>query len=144
MMTTNRNLERRNRATIYQLKRRYGSTVSLFRMSSGSVNITTGKKHYKRAVEVVIPRCIVLPSLTTRNQTQTTAMTGSGKQFMYGGFYDHDAVTFLIDPAELANEFEIAIDDYIVFDDMRYDVKDIRESEFDSIWEVDGIAADIS
>jgi len=143
-MTTNRNLERRNRATIYQLKRLHGSTVTLFRLSAGSVNLTTGKKHYKKPLEVTIPRCIVLPQLTTRNQTQTTAMTGSGKQFMYGGFYDHDNVRFLIDPAELTHEFEIAIDDYIVFDDVRYDVKDIRESEFDSIWEVDGIAADIS
>jgi len=115
-MTINRNLERRNKATIYQLKRRFGSTVSLFRMSAGSVNLTTGKKHYKRAHEVVIPRCIILPGKTTRQTTQTTAMTGSGKQFMYGSYYDHHKAEFLIDPAELAHEFEIAIDDYIVWD----------------------------
>jgi len=118
------------RESLYILKREYGQYVDLY--NSVTVHdVTTGKKTNTRT-KVPIRKAIVLPTLmTTTEQTQTR------RPFKYGGYYDTEKRTVIIDSKDVPKTFTVEVDDYIIVgrtpkDKKRYNVISAVKYEFDA------------
>lgn len=135
----NRYLPMRIRQTIYKLKRLYGGTVFVYKQGNKTVDTRTGEITWTGRQSYCIPRAIILPVKIDRQQTQTISMISADKQFVYGGTYDRGARWFYIDPRDLPRGYEIKMDDWIVYDNKKYEIKQAKDNEFDSLWEVLGV-----
>lgn len=113
---------------LYRLKRRYGSPVKLFKRLSSVVNRETGLKEV-RTQRVELRRVIVLPSQIDREFSYDLAYIAAAKNFTYGGFFDTTERRFIFDTRDLPADFEIEIGMYLVYDQVRYDVKKVERFE---------------
>lgn len=136
MSPNNRHLSRRIRLTVYSLKRMYGGLVFLYRNGDPETNLRTGVKTWPNKEVVRVEKAIILPVKIQHGQEQTISMISADKKFVYGGYTVKGARWFYIDPRDLPSGYEIKADDYIVYDGKQYDIKDIRDNEFDTLWEV--------
>ncbi len=134
---TNYNLNRRIRQALYVLKRAFGSTVVLHKLTSASTSYTTGTKT-STSTTVTIHRCIVLPVKLLRDVIQTVSEISANKSFAYGGSFDSGTREFVIDARDLVNGYEISLDDWIIYDDRRYEIKNIEKLEQNTGWHVTG------
>jgi len=128
----------RIRNTIYKLKRLYGGSIFLYRQGNPTTDTKTGVKTWPGRTVITISRVIILPVKIERTQTQTISMISSDKQFVYGGTYDRASRWFYIDPRDLPIGYEIAQDDWIVYGGKKYEIKQVKDNEFDTLWEVMG------
>lgn len=136
---TNRYVPRRIRQTIYKLKRLYGATISVYSQGDKTVDTRTGEITWTGREVHTVNRAIILPVKIERQQVQTISMISSDKQFVYGGTYDRGARWFYIDPQDLPTNHEIKMDDWIVYNGKKYEIKTVKDNEFDSLWEVLGV-----
>ena len=135
--------KRTNRAPIYQLKRLYGGTIVLVKQGTETTDLLTGVKS-SSSTSTTIKRAVVIPAKTKRSQTQGASQVDSGKEFMYGAFYDRSTWNFLIDPRDLPAGYEIENDDWVEFDGDRFDIHSISPSKFGSPWTLTAVRADVS
>jgi hypothetical protein len=134
---TNYNLNRRIRQSLYVLKRAFGSTVVLYKLLTASTSYTSGAKTVT-STSVTIPRCIVLPVRLQREVIQTVAQISANKTFAYGGSFDSGTREFVIDARDLAVGYTIELDDWIIYDGQRYELKTIELLEQHTGWHVTG------
>lgn len=134
----NRYLPMRIRQTIYKLKRLYGGTITLYRQGDKTVDTRTGEITWTNRLSTLVFRAVILPVKIERIQTQTISMISMDKQFVYGGAYDRGSRWFYIDPRDLPENYEIKMDDWIVYEGKKYEIKQARDNEFDSLWEIFG------
>lgn len=134
----NRYLPMRIRQTIYKLKRLYGGSIFLYRQGTKTTNIETGDITWTGREVRTVSRAIILPVKIERTQTQTISMISADKQFVYGGYYDRASRWFYIDPRDLPLNYEIKMDDWIVYQGKKYEIKQAKDNEFDSLWEILG------
>ncbi len=125
--------------TIYKLKRWYGATISIIKQGTTTTDLRTGVKTWTGREIVTVKRAIILPVKVQRLQTQTISMISADKQFVYGGMHDEGARWFYIDPKDLPLNHKIKRDDWILYQGKKYEIKDIKDNEFDSLWEVLGV-----
>jgi hypothetical protein len=85
-----------------------------------------------------VPRCIVLPVKIQREVVQSISQISANKAFVYGGTYDAGTRMFIIDARDLATDYEIVNDDWLVYEGRRYDIKSITEFEQHTGWVVVG------
>ena len=137
-MAVNRYLPRRYRSTVYKLKRSHGGTIFLYRQGTHTTDVKTGVKVHTGRLVTRVERAIILPVTVNRVQTQTISMISADKQFVYGGMYDQGSRHFVIDPRDLPQGYEIKRDDHIVYDGKQYEIKTIRDDEFDALWGIVG------
>ena len=135
---TNRFLPQRIRKTIYKLKRLFGGPIQLYEQGTKTSDLRTGVITWTGREVIDIKRAIILPVKISREQEQTISMISSDKAFVYGGTYDRGARWFYIDPADLAANYEIKMDQWIVYQGKKYEIKEIKFNEFDGLWEVMG------
>lgn len=133
----NRNLNWRIRQALYVLKRNYGSTVTLYTLVSASTDYTTGVKTVSQT-PLVIRRCIVLPVKMQREVSQGIAAISANKEFAYGGSYDVGTREFVIDSRDLPAGTSIQQDDWLLYNDRRYELKSIEELEQHTGWHIIG------
>ncbi len=133
----NRNLNRRIRQALYVLKRNYGSTVTLYTLISAATNYTTGVKTVSQT-PLVIRRCIVLPVKMQREVAQGIAAISANKEFVYGGSFDTGTREFIIDSRDLPAGTSIQQDDWLLYNDRRYELKTIEELEQHTGWHIVG------
>ena len=107
---------------LYRLKRRYGSLVDIVYVTSNTVDRATGVETTTKS-GVRVQRMIVLPSVIHREFSYDLAYIAAAKNFTYGGFFDTSERQFIVDTKDLPIDFEIKVDDYFVYDRVRYDVK---------------------
>lgn len=129
----------RIRQTIYKLKRLYGGSIFVYKQGDKTVDTRTGEITWTGRQSYCVPRAIILPVKIDRQQVQTISMISADKQFVYGGTYDRGARWFYIDPRDLPRGYEIKQDDWIVYQGKKYEIKQAKDNEFDSLWEVMGV-----
>lgn len=132
-MPTNRTLNQRIKAALYALKKEYGGgPLSVYSLGSTTTNVTTGQKTVVKDV-TVIRKAIILPAKVSRDVVQTISQISANKAFVYGGSFDSRARTFIIDRLDCPG-LELKDDDWIVFDERKYEIKAIQEFEFQTAW----------
>lgn len=113
---------------LYRLKRRYGVMLNLVHRTSSTVNRETGEKEVHRD-SLRILRAIVLPSQVKREFSYDLAYIAAAKNFTYGGFFDTTERRIIIDVKDLPADFEIEVGHYVIYDRVRYDVKQVERFE---------------
>ncbi len=139
----NRNLNRRIRQALYTLKRMFGGTVYISKKTNVETDYETGIKSENEQTWK-IDRCVVLPMSVARESTQSISMISANKEFIYGGTYDIGTRNFIIDAQDLPKDFIVEGDDWLVYDNKRYQIKKYDELEQHTGWliigrEVEGI-----
>lgn len=133
----NRSMNRFLRKTLYSLKRQYGGRVDVYKLGSTDTDYETGVKTYARSM-ITVSKCIVLPVKIQREAVQSISVISANKTFVYGGTYDAGSRMFIIDARDLPDGYEIVNDDWLVYNDRRYDIKDITEFEQHTGWVITG------
>lgn len=133
----NRSMNRFIRRTLYSLKRQYGGRVDVYQLGSTDTDYETGDKTYTRSM-ITVPKCIVLPVKIQREAVQSISVISANKSFVYGGTYDAGSRMFIIDARDLPADYEIVNDDWLVYNNRRYDIKDITEFEQHTGWIITG------
>jgi hypothetical protein len=87
---------------------------------------------------ITVSKCIVLPVKIQREAVQSISVISANKSFVYGGTYDAGSRMFIIDSRDLPDDYEIVNDDWLVYNDRRYDIKDITEFEQHTGWIITG------
>lgn len=130
-MPINRNLNQRNRAALYSLKRLYGGgPVSIYTQLGSEVNLDTGVRSIDKDVTVV-QRVIILPSKVARQVVRSISQISANKAFVEGGYFDTETRMFIIDRND-APGLSVRLDDWLVYEDRKFEIKDIQEFEFDA------------
>jgi hypothetical protein len=134
-MATNRNLNQRIKAALYELKKQYGGgPLSVYSFGGTATNIETGVKTVTKDV-TVIRRAIVLPAKVSREVIQTISQISANKAFVYGGAFDSRVRTFIIDRLDCPG-LVLKDDDWLVFNSRKYEIKAIQEFEYETAWVV--------
>jgi hypothetical protein len=120
------------RATIYKLKRRFGETVTFVRTDvAGTTDFTTGSVPEAYLEKQRVRNVIFMPFALTRNFSYDLSYIAANKNFTYGGMYDIDTSTLILDKRDLKS-FVLTLDSRVIKDDVTYVVKKIVEAYQDN------------
>jgi surface protein len=114
------------------MKKEYGSPITVYKLNSTTTNLETGVKAASRD-SVYVNRAVVLPNRLTRDVIQSISVISANKKVVQGGTFDVGTRTFIIDRRDVPG-WEILQDDWLVYDDKRYDIKSIEEFEQSTAW----------
>lgn len=132
-MPTNRSLNQRIKAILYQFKQQYGGgPVSIYTFGGTTTDVETGEKTVTKTVTVV-RKAVILPARVSRDVVQTISQISANKAFVGGGYYDSRTRHFIIDRLDCPG-LELKDDDWLVFDGRKYEIKFIDEFEFNTAW----------
>jgi len=108
------------------MKRTYGLPITLYSQTLGVTDPKTGKKSstYQRAE---IRRAIVQPARHTTSFVYDLSYISANKDFTTGGFFDTSDRRVIIDGKDLPLDWEMDLDQFVVFNNKRYDLKSINE-----------------
>jgi len=98
------NVLRQNKLAVYRLKRNYGLAARIYQPVVGvyAFNVETGKQ--ERQWEFIdVRRIIRLPAVIARKFVYDLSFIAANKNFTYGGFFDVDAVIFIVDRKDLGD-----------------------------------------
>jgi hypothetical protein len=132
MVRPNYNLIRFIYRAIQAMKKEYGSPITVYRLNSTTTNMQTGAKTVSRD-SIFVRRAVVLPNSLTRAQMQTISVISANKQIVQGGTYDPGQRRFIIDRRDVP-DWEMGMDDWIVYNDKRYEFKTVEEFEQSTAW----------
>jgi len=133
MTRPNYNLIKFIKRCIRQMKKEYGNTITVYKLGTATTNYDTGVKTHTRE-SAVVRRAVVLPARLLREVTQTISLISANKQIVQGGSYDTGKRHFIIERSDVPSTFELAMDDWIVYDGNRYDITAIDEFEYKTAW----------
>ena len=106
-------------------------------MEDSTTDYETGiKTQYVSTVS--IPRAIILPVKVAREIATSITIVAANKMMVYGGAYDAGTRQFMFDAFDMPRDFQFAKDDFILYNDRRYEIKSYEEFEFHSAWSVIG------
>lgn len=127
----NRNLPQRMRALLYRLKRDFGEAIEIYKEGTPTFDTQTGARTVPATVTNVV--AAVLPAKIVRETVRNVAVTGANREFAFGGAYDTSLRAFLVAAADIPGVTPTA-DDWIVFNGVKYGIKQIDTVEFDMGW----------
>lgn len=143
MPQINRNLNRRILQALYTLKRQYGGCIDIYRRLGGSTDHKTGDVTVSKDV-ITVERAIILPAKVLRKADQPINVISANKAFTIGGTYDSNTRLFVIDRRDVPDlalkSFDLTVDDWIVFNGVKYEIKSFELIEFDAGWAITGQA----
>lgn len=129
-----RNRLRFQQGAAYRLKRDYGQPIDIYRQDSEAYDLVTGAKTVSKSKQHV-KLGVLLPGRSSRDFTQRLAYLAANKDFTYGSLYDKTLRDLLIDRKDLKGEFQtLNLNDYIVIHHRRYQIKEIEESEIETMY----------
>jgi hypothetical protein len=131
-MSTNRNLNQRMRAALYQLKREYGGRIDVYKKGAVSSDPATGVRTISKTL-TVLKRAIILPASVARREVRGISAISANKSFVVGGGYDNSTKVFIIDRRD-APDLMLTNDDWIVFAGQKFEINDFEPFEFDTCW----------
>lgn len=145
MSRPNYNLIRFIKRNIRTLKKEYGGPITVYALGSTTTNLDTGVKTHTRTSQF-INRAVVLPVTLSREVTQTISLISANKKLVQGGSYDVGKRRFIIDRSDVPKGWTIGNDDWLVYDNRRYELIAVEEFEQKTAWlivakMVDGSAA---
>lgn len=96
------NVLRQNKLAVYRLKRNYGLAARLYRPQTDSYafDVETGRQVRQWDYHDVA-RVIRLPAVIARKFVYDLSFIAANKNFTCGGFFDVDAVIFIVDRKDL-------------------------------------------
>lgn len=110
---------------LYQLKRQFGVPLRLVRRTAiGSVDVRTGQPSVSYD-SYEIQYAVLLPTKETTNKEWSREV----QEFSRGGYFEIGTRSFIIDTRDLPEDFKIKEDDYLVYNDRRYDIFEIQDYE---------------
>lgn len=115
------------RNAIYKLKHRTGLPIAYHIIDEHSVDPATGDKTTVLRV-INIDKAVVLKAREFRSFVYDLAFISANKDFTMGGFFDPEDRRVLIDTVDLDGH-NPQIGDYFIFQNKRYDVKEVFEFE---------------
>jgi len=121
------------RIILYRLKRSYGLPAIIKRIVAQAQDIKTGKI-VRTYLEIPIKRVIVLPTHDLRNFIYDLSYIAANKNFTYGGLFDQNARTMIIDIKDAPKGFVLTENDHIVFENRRYEIKEFALAEHNQGW----------
>jgi len=131
------------RIILYRLKRSYGLPAIIKRPLTSIQNVTTGV--IVRTFETIpIKRVIVLPAQNLRNFIYDLAFIAASKNFTEGGLFDQNIRTMIIDIKDAPKGFILTMNDHIVFETRRYEIKNFELAEHNQGWLLQTIELDSS
>ena len=119
------NVLRQIKLIVYGLKRKYGVTVKVVRLSNLQDNIQTGKMSQDKQ-EITIRRAIVGPALELRQFVYDLSFIAANKNFTYGGFFDADTRMLIVDSKDLPKGFEPTMNDYVIYQNRPHQFKEVH------------------
>jgi len=117
----------------YKLKRSYGLPIQYYRVTSSTTSPETGEKITEYS-KTDISKAIVLRAREFRSFVYDLAYISANKDFTTGAFFDPEDRQILIEASDTPINFEPTGEDFIVFQDHRYDVKEIYHFEDNYGW----------
>src|SRR5262245_35561260 len=121
----NPNIARLVRQTIYSLKTRYGSPVTLYRLVDSSTNYQSGERS-NDVTSVSVRNCIILPEVLSRELFQGVSYLAASRSFASLGAQWQEGVRgFIFDSIDL-REFIPNLSDWIVADGQRFNIESIE------------------
>lgn len=135
MVQINRRHNLMLRAVIYQMKRQYGGgPLDIYTFGGSTVDLDTGVKQVTKSLTRV-KRVVCLPAKVEQAFVQTISKISADKMFVRGGTYDALRRMFLIDRRD-APDLSLKLDDWLVYDGCKYEVKKFDSFEFSALWVV--------
>ncbi len=113
--------------SIYKLKRRFGLPLVYHIVDQHSVDTQTGEKTTVLRT-FLVDRAIVMQAREFRSFVYDLAFISANKDFTMGGFFDPEDRRVLLDASDLGGH-DPQVHDYFIFQNKRYDVKEVFEFE---------------
>ncbi len=132
----NPSLIRLIRNAIDRMKKEYGGEIVLHKLGTATTNLATGVKTFTHT-STLINRAVVLPANVQREVIQSVAIMSVNKKMVMGGAFDTGTRVFIIDRRD-APGVTITTDDWITYEHVRYNLKEIEEFEQSTAWLVTG------
>jgi hypothetical protein len=121
------------------LKREYGGDIDIYRRLGGSTDHLTGEVTINKEV-INVRRAIILTAKVIRKSDRPINVISANKTFTIGGTYDNNTRLFIIDrrnvPELSLKEFQLTEDDWIVYNGIKYEIKNFELIEFDAAWAI--------
>jgi hypothetical protein len=123
---------------LYQLKHEYGAEVQIYKLTAASTDYETGVKTATKSV-ITVRHAVVMPATTMRKIFQGISYLSASKPFASQGGQGWDGTSraFVFEGRDLPG-YEWEVEDWIVYNDRRYDVSQIEELDFNSGWMIIG------
>jgi hypothetical protein len=115
------------KASIYRLKQRMGLPIDYHVIDEHSVDPITGDKTTVLSV-IHIRKAVVLRAREFRSFVYDLAFISANKDFTTGGFFDPEDRQVILQASDLEGH-NPQIWDYIIFQNDRYDIKEVFEFE---------------
>ncbi len=115
------------RKAIYRLKRDYGFPIRLYKITKVTLDLEAGTKT-RRVKYKSIPRAVFVTARLYRSFVYDLSYIAANKNFVSGGFFDSEDRVIFIDWQD-TRDFEIEVDDYIVYDNKHYLITERRVFE---------------
>ena len=131
------------RIILYRLKRSYGLPAKIVRPLTSIQNVTTGEIT-RTFDEFPIKRVIILPARDLRNFIYDLAFIAASKNFTEGGLFDQKTRAMIIDIRDAPKGFVLTMNDHIVFETRRYEIKEFELAEHNQGWLIQAIELDSS
>jgi hypothetical protein len=137
-MGGNPTLNKLIRQTIYDLKKRYGAKITVYRLTTAATDYETGVKTATKD-SLDVQRAAVLPSSEARRFLTSISFISASKSFVSPGMqgWDQSQRGFILDARDCPG-WEFEPEDWIVYRDRRYDIVTTERLEFDTGWLVIG------
>ena len=113
------------------LKRAYPGSVVIHRRGEVTLDLETGEKTFDVQAWQV-NKAIILPQDTSRLFSYDLSFIASLKQFTYGAQYDASRRRIIVDNADLPQGWKPRKDDYIVYENTKYEITEIQQFEFNA------------
>jgi hypothetical protein len=110
-------------------QRRYGGRVDYYRLLGSDTNIESGVREIDRLV-IPVPRAVILPTRVRREAEKSISVISANKKFVQGGGYDVGVKQFILRGSLLSSINGVRLDDWIVFNNRRFNIVEFDEYEF--------------
>lgn len=123
------------RDALYQLKIDWGVLVDVYKLTSSETNYDT-LQHTENVTRTRVRRAVKMPASTLRSTYVSPYFTQTNKPFITkGSGWDEVTDVFIFDGRDLRN-YDWDLQDWIVHDHVRYEVKEIEEMGDGAGWAI--------
>jgi len=113
---------------IYQLKRQYGREIGIYEDGDQVLDPQTGVTTRTR-IKLRVKKAVILPTRVVRDFVYDLSFIAANKNFTYGGLFDTSTRNVLVDAKDIPKTWNLQIDQFMVIDQRRFQIKDIQELE---------------
>jgi len=114
--------------SLYKLKRRFATSVTLNKKSNITTNTKTGRKSFELKT-ITIRQAIVMPARNYRTFVYDLAFISANKDFTTGGYFDPNDRRVVIDKKDIPSDWVITNDQYLVIKNKHYQILEIQDNE---------------